>query len=185
MKKDPVREAVLPGADGAAVPRDISGEMRDRYVAFRRAQAELTAWMEFSADHETATETDLRDREAAALDSLVKLPAATLADVAIKLQVLKDQSSSGPEATSEMVGLLAEDGLWLVRPIRELEARITALRLTMTLLLNAAAGDRDSLNRAREAVLDLIESPTSPCGSNPQLKQVAKDEVGALFNWLD
>lgn len=173
-------------AEGTAVPRDVSAEIRDRYVAFRRAQAELTAWLEFSGDHHSAMEIELRNREAAALDALVKSPAGSFADLAVKLEILKDQASGTTQfASSDILRVLAEDGSRLTKPIREIEARVTALRLTLTLLLNAAAGDRQSLDRARDAVLDLIDAPNSPCASNPQLRQAAKDEVGALFNWVD
>jgi hypothetical protein len=181
-----VPDGALAGAERATVPRDVSIEIRDRYVAFRRAQAELAAWLEFSGDQHSATETELRNREALALDALVKSPASTFADLAVKLQILKDQASvTTAIASNDILRMIADDGLRLTRPIREIEARVTALRLTMTLLLNAAAGDRQSLERARAAVLDLIEAPASPCASNPQLKQAAKDEVGALFKWVD
>lgn len=179
-------DGVVAGRDGAAVPRDVSTDIRDRYVAFRRAQAELSAWLEFSGDQHSATETELRTRESAALDSLVRSPAATFADLAVKLQILKDQATgTTPVASNDVLRILADDGMRLTNPIREIEARVTALRMTMTLLLNAAAGDRQSLERARQAVLDLIEAPNSPCASNPQLRQAAKDEVGALFKWVD
>ena len=174
------------GAEGAAAPRDISTEIRDRYVAFRRAQAELGAWLEFSREQHSATEIELRSREAAALDALVRSPAGTFADLAVKLQILKDQASgSTPLATNDIVKILADDSLRLTGPIREIEARVTALRLTLTLVLNAAAGDRDSLFRARAAVIDLIDAPNSPCASSSELKDAAKEEVGALFEWVD
>jgi hypothetical protein len=173
-------------AEGTAVPREVSTEIRDRYVAFRRAQAELSAWLEFSGDQPSATETELRNRESAALDALVKSPATTFADLAVKLEILKEHASGTTSlASKDILRVLAEDGSRLTKPIREIEARVTALRLTLTLLLNAAAGDRQSLERAREAVLDLIDAPNSPCASNPQLKAAAKDEVGSLFKWVD
>ncbi len=179
-------DGAVSGAEGTAVPRDISTEIRDRYVAFRCAQAELTAWLEFTSEQHSATEMALRSREAAALDALVKSPAGSFADLAVKLQILRDQATGiAPVATSDILKILADDSLRLATPIREIEARVTALRLTLTLVLNAAAGDRESLVRARAAVLDLIDAPNSPCSSSPRMKEAAKDEVGALFKWVD
>lgn len=176
----------MSGAEGPATPRDISTEIRDRYVAFRRAQAELGAWLEFSREQQSSTEIELRGREAAALDALVRSPASSFADLAVKLQILKDQASGiTPLAMNDIVKILADDSLRLISPIREIEARVTALRLTLTLVLNAAAGDRDSLLRARAAVIDLIDAPNSPCASSSELKNAAKEEVGALFEWVD
>jgi hypothetical protein len=53
------------------------------------------------------------------------------------------------------------------------------------LLLNAAAVDRDSLDRTRQAVLDLIDRPDGGYAADPRLAQAAKNEVNALFNWIE
>ena len=159
--------------------------MRDRYVAYRRAQAELAAWLEVRRDEETSIERQLRGREGAALDDLIKHPAASVADLAVKLEVLRELSSGeSPIATRELFKLLAEDALRLTSP-SESEGRMLALRLTLTLLLNAAAADRESLERTRQAVLDLVDRPDSPCSADAQLAQAAKSEVNALFTWID
>ena len=159
--------------------------MRDRYVAYRRAQAELGAWLEVRRDDEPSIEKQLRGREGSALDELIKLPAATVADLAVKLEVLRELSSGeSPFATRELFELLAQDGLRLTtRP--QSEGRMLALRLTLTLLLNAAAVDRDGLDRTRQAVLDLIDRPDNPCSADDRIAQAAKDEVSALFSWID
>ena len=36
-----------------------------------------------------------------------------------------------------------------------------------------------------EAVLDLIDRPDSPCSADADLARAAKDEVSALFSWID
>lgn len=173
------------GAEAAAVRSDISAAMRDRYVAYRRAQAELVAWLEVRRDEDSSIELQLRAREGSALDELIKLPAASVADLAVKLEVLRELSSGeSPIATSELFRLLAEDALQLTKP-GESEGRMLALRLTLTLLLNAAAVDREGLDRTRQAVLDLIDRPDSPCNADAGLARAAKDEVSALFTWID
>jgi len=176
-----------PSADveATAARPDISAAMRDRYVAYRRAQAELAAWLEVRRDEETSIERQLRGREGAALDDLIKHPAASVADLAVKLEVLRELSSGeSPIATRELFKLLAEDALRLTSP-SESEGRMLALRLTLTLLLNAAAVDRESLERTRQAVLDLIDRPDSPSNADARLAQAARAEVGALFTWID
>ena len=175
-----------PAAAEAAAPRpDISPAMRDRYVAYRRAQAELAAWLELRRDDESAIEKQLRSREGAVLDDLIKAPAASVADLAVKLEVLKELSSGGlPAAPSEVFKALVDDSLRLTSP-SETEGRMLALRLTLTLLLNAAAVDPESLDRTRQAVLDLIDRPDSAASANEQLAQAAKDEVIALFRWIE
>ena len=173
------------GVEATAARSDISGAMRDRYVAYRRAQAELVAWLEVRRDEDSSVERQLRAREGSALDELIKLPAATVADLAVKLEVLRELSSGeSPIATSELLELLAEDALQLARP-SESEGRMLALRLTLTLLLNAAAIDREGLDRTRQAVLDLIDRPDSPCNAEAEVARAAKDEVAALFAWID
>jgi hypothetical protein len=173
------------GAEGAAVRPDISPAMRDRYVAYRKAQAELGAWLEVRRDEDSSIEKQLRAREGSALDDLVKLPAASIADLAVKLEVLRELSSGqSPSATSELFELLARDSLQLADSLRN-EGRMLAVRLTLTLLLNAAAVDRESLERTRQAALDLLDRPGSPCSADARLAEAARDEVGALFSWID
>jgi hypothetical protein len=173
------------GAEATAARSDISAAMRDRYVAYRRAQAELAAWLEVRRDDDSSIEKQLRGREGSALDELIKLPAASVADLAVKLEVLRELSAGeSPIATSELFKLLGEDALQLTKP-SESEGRMLALRLTLTLLLNAAAVDRESLDRTRQAVLDLIDRPDSPYSADHQLAQAARDEVSALFSWID
>lgn len=173
------------GAEAAAVRPDISSAMRDRYVAYRRAQAELAAWLELKGDEESSIEKQLRSRDGAALDDLIKAPATSVADLAVKLEVLRELSSGEiPVATSEIFELLVEDSLRLSSPSGA-EGRMLALRLTLTLLLNAAAVDPERLERTRQAVLDLIDRPDSPCSANAQVAQAARDEVIALFNWIE
>lgn len=159
--------------------------MRDRYVAYRRAQAELAAWLELKGDEESSIEKQLRSRDGAALDDLIKAPATSVADLAVKLEVLRELSSGEiPVATSDIFELLVEDSLRLSSPSGA-EGRMLALRLTLTLLLNAAAVDPERLERTRQAVLDLIDRPDSPCSANAQVAQAARDEVIALFNWIE
>jgi len=173
------------GAEAAAVRSDISAAMRERYVAYRRAQAELAAWLDVRGEEQSSIEKQLRGREGSALDELIRLPAASVADLSVKLEVLRELSSGeSPIATSEVFTVLAEDSLRLTRSNAN-EGRMFALRLTLTLLLNAAAVDPESLDRTRQAVLDLIDRPDSPCGSDEDLARAAKDEVSALFRWID
>jgi len=173
------------GPEATAARSDISAAMRDRYVAYRRAQAELVAWLEVRREEDSTIERQLRTREGSALDDLIKLPAASIADLAVKLEVLRELSAGeSPMATSELFELLSEDSLRLAHP-RESEGRMLALRLTVTLLLNAAAVDREGLDRTRQAVLDLIDRPDSPCSADADLARAAKDEVSALFSWID
>jgi hypothetical protein len=180
-----VAEGSLLAPEVAAVHADVTSEIRERYVAYRRAQAELRAWVEFGGEDESATESRLRTREAQALDALVKAPAGSVADLAVKLQVLKDLSSGNPPAsTSAALKVVAEEASRLALPIGKLEGQIAALRIGLMLLLNAAAGDPKSLERARKAILDLIESPTGPL-ANSKLDETAKEEVGSLFTWID
>ena len=178
-------ERTSAGAEAAAARSDISAAMRECYVAYRRAQAELAAWLEVRRDEDSAIERQLRAREGSALDDLIKLPAASIADLAVKLEVLRELSAGeSPIATSELFELLSEDSLRLAHA-RESEGRMLALRLTLTLLLNAAAVDREGLDRTRQAVLDLIDRPDSPCNADADLARAAKDEVVALFSWID
>ena len=173
------------GADAAAVRSHISSAMRGCYVGYRRAQAELGAWLEITRDEDSSIEKQLRGREGTSLDELIKLPAASVADLAVKLEVLRELSSGeSPVVSREVLASLAEDSLRLATR-SESEGRMIALRLTLTLLLNAAAADRDGLERARQAVLDLIDRADSPWAADAQLAQAAKEEVGALFSWID
>lgn len=179
-------ESGLVPPEVAAVHADVSAEMRERYVAYRRAQAERKAWVEFGGEEQSATESKLRSREASALDSLVKAPAGSVADLAVKLQVLKDLASdNSPAETSAALRVLAEDASRLATPIGKLEGQIAALRIGLMLLLNAAAGDPESLDRARQAMLDLLESPTGTRLANSKIDETAKEEVGSLFTWID
>jgi hypothetical protein len=178
-------ERGLAGPEAAAARPEISAAMRDRYVAYRRAQAELAAWLELRRDDESALEKQLRSREGSALDDLIKAPAASVADLAVKLEVLRELSSGVANVSaSEVFRALGDDALRLAAATQA-EGRMLALRLTLSLLLNAAAVDRESLDRTRQAVLDLIERPDGPCASNPQLGEAAKQEVSALFSWID
>jgi hypothetical protein len=159
--------------------------MRDRYVAYRRAEAELRAWLKLRREDEPAIEAQLRNREGTALDRLIKAPAASVADLAVKLEVLRDLSRGDTQPdTNEIFRTLLDDSLGLAMP-DQVEGRMLALRLTLTLLLNAAAVDAESLDRTRQAVLDLIERPDGPCAANPELAQAAKAEVSALFSWIE
>lgn len=159
--------------------------MRDRYVAYRRAEAELRAWLKLRREDEPALEAQLRSREGTALDRLIKAPAASVADLAVKLEVLKDLSAGDAQADkSEIFRTLLDDSLRLTMP-DQVEGRMLALRLTLTLLLNAAAVDAESLDRTRQAVLDLIERPDGPCAANADVAEAAKAEVSALFSWIE
>ena len=159
--------------------------MRDRYVAYRRAQAELGAWREVRGDDDASIELQLRAREGSALDDLITHAAASIADLAVKLDVLRELSAGeSPIITSELLDLIAKDEQGLARR-SEQEGRMLALRLTLTLLLNAAAVDRESLDRTRQAVLDLIDRPDSVCSGDAELAEAARDEVRALFRWID
>lgn len=178
-------ERTAAGSDAAAARPEISAAMRDRYVTYRRAQAELAAWMELRRDEDSAIEKQLRGREGSTLDELIRAPAASVADLAVKLEVLKELSTGElPIATSAIFKTLVEDSVRLTNP-SQAEGRMLALRLTLTLLLNAAAVDPESLDRTRQAVLDLIDRPDGPCAANPLLSEAAKDEVSALFSWID
>jgi hypothetical protein len=178
-------ERASAGGEPAAARSDISTQMRDRYVAYRRAEAELRAWLKLRRDDEPAIEAQLRNREGTALDRLIKSPAASVADLAVKLEVLKDLASGETERdTSEVFKILLDDSLGLAVP-DQVEGRMLALRLTLTLLLNAAAPDAESIDRTRQAVLDLIDRPDSPCAANKDMTQAAKAEVSALFSWIE
>src|SRR6476646_7134629 len=158
--------------------------MRDRYVAYRRAEAELRAWLKLRRDDEPAIEAQLRNREGSALDRLIKAPAASVADLAVKLEVLRDLASAEePPDSAYVFKMLLDDSLGLAMP-DQVEGRMLALRLTLTLLLNAAAVDAESLDRTRQAVLDLVERPDGPC-ANADVGQAAKAEVSALFSWIE
>ena len=173
------------GAESAAARSDVSTQMRDRYVAYRRAEAELRAWLKLRREDEPAIEAQLRSREGTALDRLIKAPAASVADLAVKLEVLKDLATgdAAPDSSHVFKALL-EDSLGLTMP-DQIEGRMLGLRLTLTLLLNAAALDSESLDRTRQAVLDLIERPDGSCTVNADVAQAAKAEVRALFSWIE
>src|SRR5690349_16320833 len=81
------------GAEPVAARSDISTQVRDRYIAYRRAEAELRAWLKLRREEEPSIEAQLRNREGTALDRLIKAPAASVADLSVKLEVLKDLSS--------------------------------------------------------------------------------------------
>ena len=173
------------GARAAAAPSEISSAIRERYLAYRRARAEHSAWLEIDRGGDPAVENQLRTREETALDELIKSPAGSLADVAVKLEVLRELSSGGlPSRTNEMFKILSGDVVRL-SGTSDTEGRMIALRLTLSLLLNASAPDRESLERTRQAVIDLIDRPDSPLVADPKLTQAAKDEVTALFSWID
>lgn len=175
--------------DGDAPPpvhADVSHAVRERYVAYRRAQAELRAWRELGGEQESETERKLREREESSLDEFVKTPAASIADLAVKLQVLKELNSADSSyRAGEALQQLAEDASRLSVPINKLEGQIAALRIGLMLLLNAAAGDPQSLERAREAMLGLLESPGGSQLASATLDEEAKQEVGSLFTWID
>lgn len=172
-------------AEVPAAEPDVSLEMRERYVAYRRAQAEVSAWIELGGEEQSETLGQLRSLEAAALDDLVKMPAASIADLAVKLQVLKTLNSAHSSvASGDSLERLAEDAARLTTPTSKLEGQIAALRAGLMLLLNAAAGDPKSLARAHQATLDLMDSPGGS-RANSRLDDTAKEEVRSLFTWID
>ena len=173
------------GAEPAAARSDISTQVRDRYIAYRRAEAELRAWLKLRREEEPSIEAQLRNREGTALDRLIKAPAASVADLSVKLEVLKDLSSDETQFDrNDVFRTLLDDSVRLTMP-DQVEGRMLALRLTLTLLLNAAAVDAESLDRTRQAVLDLIERPDGPCASNADVAHAAREEVSALFSWIE
>ena len=173
------------GAEAAAVRPDISAAMRDRYVAYRRRRRSLARGSRSGATRDSSIELQLRAREGSALDELVKLPAASVADLAVKLEVLRELSSGQSPIATQRAVRASRGGFAAAHESLESEGRMLAVRLTLTLLLNAAAVDRESLERTRQAALDLLDRPGSPCSADARLAEAARDEVGALFTWID
>jgi hypothetical protein len=176
----------LDRAPAAGAPSGISADVRDFYVAYCSARARLSAWLQVNSAQGSERETELRRREVSSVDALMKAPARTLADLGLKLQVLTDQTLDDTLLPAqELFKILAEDSSRIAIPVEKIEGQIVALRTTLRVLLNAVAAEPRSFERARRAILDLIEAASGRSAASSHVDQAAKDEIGALFTWID
>jgi hypothetical protein len=179
-------ETALERAAAARTPSGISADVRDLYVVYCSAHARLSAWLQVNCAEGPERETELRRRESSSIEALMKAPAATLADLALKLKVLSDQTVDDTILPAhELFRILAEDSSRIAIPIEKIEGQIVALRTTLRVLLNAVAAEPRSFERARRAILDLIEAASARSAASSHVDQAAKDEIGALFTWID
>ncbi|HET8750256.1 MAG TPA: hypothetical protein VFM42_05905 [Sphingomicrobium sp.] len=164
----------------------ISPQLRDLYVAYRRSAAELAAWLQV-ADGARAgrQQAQFRKQHDSALKSFLEAPSESVGDLALKLQVIKDEQAKGA-LSSGLADRVLTDAATLAQPLMEVQAQLLALQTATRVLLNSVAADPEGLARARESVMEIVEDAAA--GSTPAnsgLTSAAKHEIDALFTWID
>jgi hypothetical protein len=68
----------------------------------------------------------------------------------------------------------------------EVQAQLLALQTATKVLLNTVATDAESLARARQSVMEIVEDAAAEATPvNSGLTNAAKHEIDALFTWID
>lgn len=165
----------------------ISPHLRDHYVAYRRSTAELGAWMQVGASDPRSTQhqTMLERQHRTALKTLLEAPSASVGDLALKLQVIKDEQVKG-ELDGGLAARVLTDAASLAAPLMEVQAQLLALQTATKVLLNTVATNAESLARARQSVMEIVEDAAAEATpANSGLTNAAKHEIDALFTWID
>jgi hypothetical protein len=165
----------------------ISPDLRDLYVAYRRSAAEIAAWIQVGAnDPRSKHHEKMLEREHhAALRSLLEAPSASVGDLALKLQVIKDEQVNA-QLPGELASRVLTDAASLAAPLMEVQAQLLALQTATRVLLNTVAADSETLARARQSVMDIVEDAAAEATpANSGLSNAAKHEIDALFTWID